>query len=75
MTTEEQRAFDDGKQGYQDNLGRGATKRKNPALRAAWRAGWDEQQRLTIANRATEEQLAEGRSVLARLKAEISKLP
>jgi hypothetical protein len=74
VTAREDRAFSDGKLAYSAGQGRSQTALRKVELRIAFGQGWDEGQRLAIASRATDEERAEGRRVLARLKEELAKL-
>lgn len=64
----EQQAFNVEKRAYAAGRGRSENKLRSVSLRNAFGRGWDEGQRLAIAARATPEQLAADREVLARLK-------
>lgn len=68
MKTREAQAFNDGKLAFAEGKFRGQCARKNREQRLAWKAGWDEAQRLDVAGRATPEQLEKGRELLGRLK-------
>lgn len=68
MNRREEQAFNDGKIGYSRGLLRGQHGRKNSEQIAAWKAGWDDAQRLAVAARATPEQAEESRRILAALK-------
>lgn len=68
MTRREQQAFNDGKVAFSNGLFRGQCKRTNRAQRDAWKAGWDEGQKLAVSARATPDQAEESRMVLAKLK-------
>lgn len=72
MSRQEQQAWNDGRIAYRQGVM--VCPRKSPEMRKAWRDGWDHEQRLNVAEKATEAQLAEGRSVLARLKEAVSNL-
>ena len=72
---EEEQCFNDGRLAFRQNLLRGAgCPKKAREPRAAWQRGWDYEQRRSMAEKATPEQLEKGRELLGKLKEFVSKL-
>lgn len=74
MSTRAKQAFNDGRLAFRDGTDIGRNPRKSPAQRQAWRSGFEDEQRRSVVERSTPEQLAKARGFLTQLKEAVAKL-
>jgi hypothetical protein len=74
MSTREAQAFNDGKLAFRQGVEIGLCPRRSMEQRAAWRAGFEDEQRRAITETAPPARLEEARGVLAKLKEAVAKL-
>lgn len=67
-TMREEQAFNDGRMAFRAGRQCDGGARRSKEQRAAWRAGYEHERRLDLAATLTDEQRAEAKSVLARLR-------
>jgi hypothetical protein len=74
MTRREEQSWNDGRLAFSDGTAIDKCPRKSPGQRKQWRAGFEHERRLALAEKITPEQRAESAAVAAKLKAFASTL-
>lgn len=68
MSTRTKQAFNDGRVAYREGREIGESSRRSPQQRAAFREGYEYEQKLDLRRETTPEQRAEARKVVSDLK-------